>query len=148
MIEKDKVNEAMKQFKDIYTIQQSNDNVLLSFMDNYGSNLVKYNNNIFSYILNHNIILGPKISLLHYFKSYYFYTILSADDELLGLTVTNVKTIQSVFRMASYQNINKETDKIRRSDTVTNVTSKTNIVNLNNKQLDMNNILKADLNFK
>ena len=148
MIEKDKVNEAMIQFKDIYTIYQGDDNVLLSFMDNYGSNLIKYDNNIFSYILNHNIISGPKISLLHYFKSYYFYTILSADDELLGLTVTNVKTIQSVFHMASYQNINKETDKIRRSDAMTNVTSKTNIVNPNNKQLDMNNILKADLNFK
>ena len=148
LIEKETVINAMEQFKDIYIINRTSDNLIMSFMDNYGSNLLKYENGQFSYILNNNQISNPKISLMNFFPSYYFITILSEED-VLGLTAVSVETIQKTFHLASYGNINnKYVDKIKQSDNITNITGKTNIVKTKNKSLDMNNIIKADLNFK
>jgi hypothetical protein len=149
IIEKPKVILTMEKFKDIYTINNSKtgDNVIIAFMDNYGSNLLKYSNGEFAYVLQDNVINSAKISLMNSFDSYYFYTILS-DEGMLGLTAINLKTIKETFNIASYGNITDEAKEIKRYPDIIATTSKINIVKKENSNLDMNNIIKADLNFK
>lgn len=143
----DKIQKIMITFKDIYpSLSPVNDPIIMSFLENYGFNIIKYKNKRMYNILTNNDLIVPKFPLTSVFNSYYFFILLTS-GELLGLTIITPDIIKKVFAMNSYRKtyIHRET-KLVNTPKIEYITGKSNIVNSKNNEYDMNNIIITDLN--
>ena len=145
---KDDVIKSMAIFKDVYLTNSSNndENILRSFLENYGLNISFYKDDKFFNILTNMHIKKPKISLTQFYESFYFYVL--HDNDTIGLTSISKKLIKSVFSLNSFDtNIRRYDTSIIDYPDIELITGKNKIIKSANEEYDMNSMIKTDISF-
>lgn len=142
---KDKFTTSMDVFADIYTvIKPTTDCIIMSFLENYGFNIVKNDGRLYN-ILTDMDIVKPKVSLVRMFNSYYFFTI-NSDMGPIGMTCISVEMIQKTFAVNSmHQEYISRERRLLDSSKPETITSTATVINPKNLKYDMSNIIISDL---
>ena len=137
----------MNTFANIYNVtRHTTDCVIMSFLENYGFNIVRNKKARLYNILTNLDVTKPKVSLVRMFDSYYFYTINSGMGPI-GMTCISIEMIQRTFAVKSLhqEHIQRERKLLDgvKPETITSIAT---IIDPKNQKYDMSNVIIADLN--